>query len=86
MATIYRSRRGLSFDPSGVFVPIYEVNEKNHAASCLAQPKEDDEGLGTFQDLRLGFPKCPGFGDHSRLLFELFVRGWICAMALFGVQ
>ena len=39
MATVYRSRKGLSFELSGVFVPIYEVNEKNHAASCAAQPE-----------------------------------------------
>ena len=34
-ATVHRSSKGLS---SGVFVLVQEVNEKNYAASCLAQP------------------------------------------------
>ena len=37
MAEVYRSRKGLSFELSGVFVLVYEVDEKNYAASCLAQ-------------------------------------------------
>ena len=35
---LYRSRIGLSFELSGVFVLVQEVNEKNYAASCAAQP------------------------------------------------
>ena len=43
---VYRSRIGLSFELSVFFVPIYEVNEKNHAASCLAQPEKQNDSRG----------------------------------------
>ena len=37
-ATVYRSSEGLSFELSVFFVLVQEVNEKNYAASCAAQP------------------------------------------------
>ena len=37
-ATVYRSRKGLSFELSGVFVLVYEVGEEKDDASWSAQP------------------------------------------------
>ena len=39
----YRSSEGLSFELSGVFVLVYEVDEKKDGASCPAQPVVEEE-------------------------------------------
>ena len=38
MAKVYRSRKGLSFELSGGFVLVYEVDEKKDDGSWSAQP------------------------------------------------
>ena len=82
-ATVYRSSKGLSFELSGVFVLVQEVNEKNYAASCLASP-----GLGMGQITRYFWKMMKWNSNHKSIIDSRIISFllYICTLVKFKLS